>query len=145
MKNLHRKIGVGILVAGLVLGGVASSNGLVAHGYSGEIYVKQELNKLLAKFKYEKQKSVLRKVQALGEERKLFEVIDAGIVGQVSEQYKELIKSNIVLSSSDKDIEGLKDKISQKPFKPSIIRHYRQSFVRLYIVDLNMEIIIAVF
>lgn len=34
MKDLNKKIGVGVLVAGLVMGGLGLSGGLVAHADS---------------------------------------------------------------------------------------------------------------
>ena len=72
MKRLHQKIGVGVLVAGLLLGGVGFSGGSVAHANSDS-----QLQELLNGIKNEDDRGLLRKVYGIVESSGKYDIVDA--------------------------------------------------------------------
>lgn len=74
MKRLHKKIGVGVLVAGLLLGAGGISGGSVVNAASSGVKIDQSL---LNKVKKEEDKKLLQKIFDLGVQKK-FDIVEVG-------------------------------------------------------------------
>ena len=68
MKKLNKKIGVGVLVAGLVMGGLGLFGGSVAHADSASVKVKEEVDEELLGLEFVDEKEIDRLLEEMFKE-----------------------------------------------------------------------------
>ena len=128
MKNLYKKIGVGVLVVGLLAGGGSLSSGVVAHAASGGVSIEQSL---LAKAKDSKQKEELKHISDLGYKYK-FDVVEVNPNEKFLQSNKSLIEDEIKLSYYS--FEGAIKGISESGL-------YKYSFIRVDVGGLDLILV----
>ena len=133
MKRLYKKIGVGVLVAGLLLGGVGFSGGSVAHASSSE--VKGVLSEYQKEFVDEVNKLGSNELSKLGFSSGRFKVMAFDEKGKLPSLYSGSSIEDIIKFS--KDIMPIAHEIQKE--QPG------SSVVKLESKDSGLEFLIAFF